>query len=156
MPAVARQYTWGVSAPTFLIGHCPTCRKADWLDQTLPYTANDPTICNQCGRTHPRHEWIQASLVNIDPITWGLLASDFVVWDMFQMSPDDWATYDIKEPVAKRFLASPNPHGRPNSDVVRPWVNGLEITRRSRNMWIIDFPPGMSEEKAAQYEAPYE
>ncbi len=64
--------------------------------------------------------------------------------------------FDILETVAKKFLASPNPHGKPNSDVVRPWVNGLDITRRPRNMWIIDFPPGMSEEQAAQYEGPFE
>ena len=64
--------------------------------------------------------------------------------------------FDISEIVAKRLLASPNPHSKPNSDVVRPWVNGLDITRRTRNMWIIDFPPEMSEEEAAQYEAPYE
>jgi hypothetical protein len=64
--------------------------------------------------------------------------------------------FDISEPLAKRFLSMPNPHGRPNSDVVRPWVNGLDITRRPRNMWIIDFPPGMSEQEAALYEAPFE
>lgn len=64
--------------------------------------------------------------------------------------------FDISETVAKRFLAAPNPHGKPNSDVLRPWVNGLDITRRPRSMWIIDFPLGMSEEQAAQYEAPYE
>jgi hypothetical protein len=54
------------------------------------------------------------------------------------------------------MLVKPNPHGRPNSDVVRPWVNGLDITRRPRHMWIIDFPPGMSEKDAALYEAPFE
>jgi type II restriction/modification system DNA methylase subunit YeeA len=64
--------------------------------------------------------------------------------------------FEIPEAFAKRFLATPSPHGKPNSDVVRPWVNGLDITRRPRRMWIIDFPPGMSEEEAALYEAPFE
>ena len=64
--------------------------------------------------------------------------------------------FEIQEHRAKRFLESPNPHGKPNSDVVRPWVNGLDITRRPRNKWIIDFPPGVSEEHAAQYEGPFE
>ncbi|MFO1531013.1 MAG: type IIL restriction-modification enzyme MmeI [Kiritimatiellia bacterium] len=32
-------------------------------------------------------------------------------------------------------------------------MNGLDITRRPRNMWIIDFGVGMSEEDAAKYEA---
>jgi len=64
--------------------------------------------------------------------------------------------FDIPESLARQFLAQPNPHGKPNSHVVRPWVNGLDITRRPRRMWIIDFPPGMSEEEAALYEAPFE
>jgi len=64
--------------------------------------------------------------------------------------------FDIPESLARQFLAKPNPHGKPNSDVVRPWVNGLDITRRPRRMGIIDFPPGTSESDAALYEAPFE
>jgi type II restriction/modification system DNA methylase subunit YeeA len=63
--------------------------------------------------------------------------------------------FDIPESMARQLLAMPNPHGKPNSDVVRPWVNGLDITRRPRNMWIIDFPPGTTEQEAALYEAPF-
>ena len=64
--------------------------------------------------------------------------------------------FDIPESQAKQFLANPNPDGRPNSDVVRPWINGSDITRRSRGMWIVDFPPGTPMEEAALYEAPFE
>jgi type II restriction/modification system DNA methylase subunit YeeA len=64
--------------------------------------------------------------------------------------------FEIPESLARQLLAKPNPHGKPNSDVVRPWVNGLDITRRPRRMWIIDFRPGMSERDAALYEAPFE
>jgi len=64
--------------------------------------------------------------------------------------------FDISESLARRLLAAPNPHGRPNTEVVRPWVNGLDITRRPRRMWIIDFPPGTSEASAALFEAPFE
>jgi hypothetical protein len=64
--------------------------------------------------------------------------------------------FEISEKVAQSLLRSPNPHGRANSEVVRPWVNGLDITRRPRNLWIIDFPPGTSEGDAAMYEAPFE
>lgn len=49
-----------------------------------------------------------------------------------------------------------NPNGRPNSDVVRPWVNGMDITRRPRGYHIIDFGTDMSLEDAALYEAPFE
>jgi type II restriction/modification system DNA methylase subunit YeeA len=49
---------------------------------------------------------------------------------------------------------SGNPNGRPNSDVLKPWVNGSDIAGRRRNMWIIDFEE-MSLEVASQYEAPF-
>ena len=64
--------------------------------------------------------------------------------------------FDIPEPLARRLLSQPNPDGRDNADVVRPWINGLDITRRPRGMWIVDFPPGTSMEEAALYEAPFE
>jgi hypothetical protein len=65
--------------------------------------------------------------------------------------------FDIPGSLAQQMLAAPtNPHGRPNSDVVRPWVNGLDITRRPRGMWIIDFGVDMPEADAALYEAPFE
>jgi hypothetical protein len=64
--------------------------------------------------------------------------------------------FDITEDVALEMLHAPNPHGRPNSDVIVPWVNGLDVTRRSREMFIIDFGTQMSETEAACYEAPFE
>jgi hypothetical protein len=63
--------------------------------------------------------------------------------------------FDIPENLALEMLRTPNPHGRPNSDVVVPWVNGLDITRRPRDMWIIDFGVDMPEERACCYEAPF-
>jgi len=66
-------------------------------------------------------------------------------------------SFDIPADLTARMLNAPlNPNGRPNSDVVRPWVNGLDITRRPRGMWIIDFGVDMPEEQAALYEAPFE
>jgi hypothetical protein len=64
--------------------------------------------------------------------------------------------FDIDAETAARLLAQPNPDGRSNADVVRPWVNGLDITRRPRDMWIIDFGVNMPEAEAALYEAPFE
>ncbi len=64
--------------------------------------------------------------------------------------------FEITAEVAARMLARPNPDGRSNRDVVRPWVNGLDLTRRPRGLWIIDFGIGMSEHEAALYEAPFE
>jgi hypothetical protein len=36
-----------------------------------------------------------------------------------------------------------------------PWINGLDVTRRPRWTWIIDFPPGTSLGDASLYEAPF-
>ena len=65
--------------------------------------------------------------------------------------------FDLDPETARKMLAAPlNPNGRPNSDVVRPWVNALDITRRPRGMYIIDFGVDMPEEEAALYEMPFE
>lgn len=65
--------------------------------------------------------------------------------------------FDIPGDVARMMLKAPvNPNGRPNSDVVRPWYNGLDVTRRPRDYWIIDFGVDMSEEQASLYELPFE
>jgi hypothetical protein len=65
--------------------------------------------------------------------------------------------FDIDGATARAMLGAPlNPNGRPNSDVVRPWVNGLDVTRRPRDMWIVDFGVNMTEDEAALYELPYE
>ncbi len=64
--------------------------------------------------------------------------------------------FDIPEELARAWLPLANPNGRPNTDVVRPWANGLEVTRAPQRLWIVDFPPGTTEAEAAQYEAPFE
>lgn len=65
--------------------------------------------------------------------------------------------FDISGELAREWLRLPlNPNGRPNSDVLRPWRNGMDVTRRSRDMWIIDFGWEMSEREAALYEAPFQ
>jgi type II restriction/modification system DNA methylase subunit YeeA len=65
--------------------------------------------------------------------------------------------FDVTAKQAHEWMALPvNPNGRPNADVLRPWVNGLDIIRRSRGLWIIDFGTEMSESEAALFEAPFE
>ena len=32
-----------------------------------------------------------------------------------------------------------NPNGQPNADVLKPWINGMDLTRRPAGKWIIDF-----------------
>ena len=64
-------------------------------------------------------------------------------------------SFDIPERLALALLDAPNPHGRPNSDVVVPWINGLDVTRRNRNIWIIDFGTNASIDNASLYEKPF-
>jgi hypothetical protein len=64
--------------------------------------------------------------------------------------------FEIPEALAHAWLPLRNPNGKSNADVVRPWANGLEVTRTPQRLWIVDFPPRMSETEAAQYEAPFE
>lgn len=64
--------------------------------------------------------------------------------------------FDISPETAEETLVMRNPDGRSNAYVVRPWVNGLDITRRPRGLRIIDFGTDMSMEEAALYEAPFE
>src|SRR5713101_3713370 len=64
--------------------------------------------------------------------------------------------FDItREQARKLVTAHGNPNGRPNLDVVKPWINGLDVTRRPQDMFIIDFGV-MKESDAALYEAPFQ
>lgn len=63
--------------------------------------------------------------------------------------------FEVSNEVAAEWLAAPNPHGRPNAEVVRPWVNSLDVLRRPRHMWIVDFGVDMSHEAAALFEKPF-
>lgn len=65
--------------------------------------------------------------------------------------------FEIPGSLAREWMALPtNPNGRTNRDVLRPWVNGIDIIRRPRGLWIIDFGENMAESEAALYEAPFE
>ena len=65
--------------------------------------------------------------------------------------------FDITGDVAREMLGQPtNVNGHTNAGVVVPWVNGLDVTRRPRDMFIVDFGANVAEAAAAAYEAPFE
>jgi type II restriction/modification system DNA methylase subunit YeeA len=64
--------------------------------------------------------------------------------------------FDIPEGLALELLRAPNPHGKPNSDIVVPWVNGMDLTQRPSGTWIIDYGVSLAESEAANYAAVYE
>jgi outer membrane biogenesis lipoprotein LolB len=62
--------------------------------------------------------------------------------------------FDLPFDQVRDWLAEPNPHGRPNSDVLRSYLNGKDINQRSRGQWTVDFT-GLGQENAALYEKPF-
>jgi type II restriction/modification system DNA methylase subunit YeeA len=75
--------------------------------------------------------------------------------DIAFMGDTKGGAFDIGEEQALEILRAPNPHGRPNSDVIVPWVNGLDIIRRPRHMFIVDFGTKRTEADCAKYELPF-
>ena len=65
--------------------------------------------------------------------------------------------FDVPGEQAREWLREPaNLNGRPNSDVLGPWMNGMDVTRRPSDKWIVDFGWSMVQEEAAFYEAPFQ
>ena len=65
-------------------------------------------------------------------------------------------TFDVSGDQAREWLRLPaNPNGRTNADVLKPWRNGMDLTRRTAGKWIVDFGWQMSEADAALYEEPF-
>jgi type II restriction/modification system DNA methylase subunit YeeA len=65
--------------------------------------------------------------------------------------------FDISGGQARQWLLAPgNPNGRPNSEVLKPWRNGVEVTRRSADKWIVDFGWEMGEHEASLFEGPFQ
>ncbi|MCR4297831.1 MAG: hypothetical protein NUV75_03605, partial [Gallionella sp.] len=62
--------------------------------------------------------------------------------------------FKVPSATAQMWLKLPNPHGKPNSDVLKPIYNGSDITRRWAGDWVIDFAL-LDEQQAALYEAPF-
>ena len=65
-------------------------------------------------------------------------------------------SFDVSNALATQWLRLPaNPNGRPNTDVLKPWANGMDVTRRPSGKWIVDFGWEMTENEAAMFEEPF-
>ena len=65
--------------------------------------------------------------------------------------------FDIAGDLARQWLQLPtNPNGRANAEVVKPSWNGIDVTRRPRDAWIVDFGTDMNESEASLFEVPFE
>ena len=74
-------------------------------------------------------------------------------WALEGMRKD--GPFDVPGEVAREWISSPNPHGKPNSNVLRRRINGRELMGRPTDGWVIDFGPHLSMEEAALYEKPF-
>ena len=76
--------------------------------------------------------------------------------DVSFQGPVKVGAFDIPGNFARQWLKLPtNPNGRPNADVLRPWINDMDVTRRPAGKWIIHFAQ-MAEAEAALYEEPFQ
>jgi type II restriction/modification system DNA methylase subunit YeeA len=64
--------------------------------------------------------------------------------------------FEVEANTARGWLTLPkNPNGSPNSDVVKRWMTGIDLTRRPEERWVIDFGVELSESECALYQAPF-
>ncbi|MFZ5747483.1 MAG: class I SAM-dependent DNA methyltransferase [Pseudomonadota bacterium] len=63
---------------------------------------------------------------------------------------------DIPGSVARdMIIRGHNPHHRSNAEIVRPWRNGMDLTRRPSDTWLVDFM-AMDEAESSLFEMPFE
>jgi type II restriction/modification system DNA methylase subunit YeeA len=75
--------------------------------------------------------------------------------DLAFQGPVKVGAFDIEGEVARKMILLPeNPNGKNNIDVLKPWLNGMDIVRRPSDKWIIDFGE-MNLQDACLYEAPF-
>jgi type II restriction/modification system DNA methylase subunit YeeA len=64
--------------------------------------------------------------------------------------------FEVDPETARKMLSAPvNPNGKPNSDVVVPWIIAKDLADRPKGMYIVDFQ-SRGEEDAALFELPFE
>lgn len=66
-----------------------------------------------------------------------------------------YGSFEIPGSTARQWLRLPNPNGRSNADVVKPWRNGRDLTTRETDVWIVDFGTHMAESDAMLFEQPF-
>jgi hypothetical protein len=89
--------------------------------------------------------------INLDLTTALALAeSQKAAFAGFQMN----GSFNVSRERAAGWLALPNPNGMSSALVLHPYANASDITKRSRDEWLVDFT-GFSEDEAALFEAPF-
>ena len=64
--------------------------------------------------------------------------------------------FDIGGGLAREWLRAPlNPNARPNSDVIRPYLNAADVVRRPADRWIVDVSIFNRETDVSYFERPF-
>lgn len=64
--------------------------------------------------------------------------------------------FDIKGDLARAWMREPsNPNNIANSEILKPYWNGDDVTGRPRDVWFIDLPLGLSKAEAALFATPF-
>jgi type II restriction/modification system DNA methylase subunit YeeA len=61
--------------------------------------------------------------------------------------------FDLPRELAREWLALPNPSGVSNTDVLKPYIGGDDLTDRDKGRWTVDFNQ-MTLEQAERYRRP--
>ena len=64
-------------------------------------------------------------------------------------------SFDVPGSTARVWLALPNPHGRGNHEVVKRWMNAMDLVRRNGDKWVVDFGTDIDMAAASLFEAPF-
>ena len=121
------------------------------------------------GTTSVRPEPVEGRTAELDGVPVEMIHADLTAGDGLNLSAAQplsenahtafqgitkGGAFDISGDIARTWLRLPNPNGQGNELVVRPWRNGVDVTRRIADNWIIDFAQ-MDEVDAALYEVPF-
>jgi restriction-modification enzyme MmeI-like protein len=64
--------------------------------------------------------------------------------------------FDVPGQLARAWMGEPaNPNGRTNTEVLKPYWNGDDVTGRPRDMWFIDLPLGLDKAEASLFASPF-
>ncbi len=64
--------------------------------------------------------------------------------------------FDVSHEMAATWLADPNSHGKPNFAALKPYCNGMDVIRRPRGSWLIDFDPEWSKQECSLFQMPFQ
>ena len=65
--------------------------------------------------------------------------------------------HDITGALARELMTVPqNPNRRRNHEILKPYWNGDDVAGHPRDVWLLDFPLGLSKADASLFEGPFE